>query len=249
MKTPLFQTLETLSHSHNYNQWIVDNIQTYLKGDVLDIGSGLGDIPRLFQSTAISRITLSDKSEEMLLWLKSHFQQRINYKIIFYDTESTNPDNDIKPGSFDTITCINVLEHIRQDERALRNIHTALRPQGCLVLVVPALPWLYGSLDETVGHYRRYNKSHICSLLKQTGFCVEKIHYMNLAGVTTWCFAAKILKQRHFDLRSCQKLDRIVPLLKKLEKLLPPPLGQSLVVVGRKVTGTISWFFAGSGRK
>ena len=50
----------------------------------------------------------------------------------------------------------NVLEHIEDDAAAVRRFRSVLPEGGRLVILVPALPALYGSIDEAIGHFRRY---------------------------------------------------------------------------------------------
>ncbi|MCX7809021.1 MAG: class I SAM-dependent methyltransferase, partial [Deltaproteobacteria bacterium] len=67
----------------------------------------------------------------------------------------------------DTVVCINVLEHIQDDEKALAAVGASLDDHGRLLLLVPAHPWLYGSVDEGVGHCRRYTKNELIHKLSR----------------------------------------------------------------------------------
>jgi len=108
--------------------------------------------------------------------------------------------------------------------------------QGTLLLQVPALGWLYGTLDELAGHYRRYDRKGLQTMLTQAGFEVQQIYYFNSFGVIPWFINARILRPRTLSNRSVglqiKVFDRfIVPVLRRSEKLVRLPLGQSLIAV------------------
>jgi len=231
----VFQTLQTISSSHNYNVWMYDNIKKYLSGHVMDIGSGLGDIVQYYTRSNIDSVTLSDYSDQMVAYLKKKFSHLDRYFPLIMDISADNFYPDSAHTSKDTVTCINVLEHIEDDAKALRNMHCLLNKNGRLVLVVPACDQLYGTLDALVGHYRRYDKKELRRVLNEAGFVVTEQRYMNFLGIFTWFFSGRILKQKKFDEKACQRLDKFVPFLEKCEALLHPPIGQSLITVCSKL--------------
>ena len=63
-----------------------------------------------------------------------------------------------QPNSFDSIVCINVLEHIENDFDEMIKIFVSLQPRSYFLLFVPAMNFLYSRMDKRIGHYRRYNK-------------------------------------------------------------------------------------------
>src|SRR5262249_47930540 len=135
-------------------------------------------------------------------------------------------------GSFDTVVCANVLEHIDQDVQALRTLHRLLAPGGRVVLVVPALRPLYGSIDQAIGHYRPYSADEIGQKLAAAGLDVEHVHYFNLLGVPGWFLNARLLRRRSVPGFQARVNDWLVPLL-RLERHVSLPLGMSLLAVGR----------------
>src|SRR5262249_17401833 len=78
---------------------------------------------------------------------------------------------------FDVVLMLDVLEHIRNDELALRVAARAVRPGGRLLLTVPALPWLWSQHDVVCAHYRRYTRQSLRDLLQCAGFIVEELRY------------------------------------------------------------------------
>jgi len=133
--------------------------------------------------------------------------------------------------SFDTIICLNVLEHVDDDISALQAIRRMLAPSGRLILLVPALPVLYGTIDRALGHHRRYKRAGLASLLEATGFKLAHIEYFNLAGVPGWWFAGRVLRRQMIPAASLKLYDALVPLF-RLERLIPWRVGQSLIAIG-----------------
>jgi len=234
MPSDIFKTLDTISTSDKYNYWIYQGIREHITGKVLDVGSGLGDIAKHYIHSDIEEVILSDHSAEMVPYLKNKFSEYKKFHPIQFDILSDELENTIPLNSCHTVTCINVLEHIGDDVKALKNMESVLKKNGKLLLLVPALPQIYGTLDTLVGHCRRYTKNSMVEALKQTNFVIEEQKYMNFFGIITWFLAGKILKQKSFDKNTCQRLDKIVPFLENIEKLFKPPIGQSLITICRK---------------
>jgi hypothetical protein len=129
------------------------------------------------------------------------------------------------------------LEHIEGDIGALRRMRDMLKPGGRVVILVPALSCLYGTLDACHGHQRRYTRETLKTKMQSAGFHIEAWRYMNIFGVLTWFLAGRVLKQRKFSEKACYQLDKIVPLLRGIERWFCLPWGQSLVMVGRIPNG------------
>ena len=236
MSFPVFETLSVLRGSPRYNAWLYSHIEPHLGGRVLDIGSGLGDIARQFAHPLVEEVIFSDRAEEMIRALETSPVPLKKYRILPLDISSPQMHRSPLSGPVDTITCINVLEHIEDDVAALENMNSLLRIGGKVVVFVPALPVLYGTLDSYVEHYRRYTKRKLVMVFERAGFAVKSAYYINMFGIFTWFLAGRVLKQKKFDKCVCRMLDRAVPLLRTMESFGPPPLGQSLIMVGEKVS-------------
>lgn len=145
---------------------------------------------------------------------------------------SEMPPSDLTPGSFDTVICFNVLEPIRHNQAALERIRTLLRPGGRLLLLVPAFPFLCNNFDRGLEHFRRYSKAGLQKLLIQTGFAVEKPRYFSGLGAIGWFVNANVLRKKLLPSGQMKVFDRLVPLL-KLERLVGPPFGISVIAVAQ----------------
>src|SRR5262249_37666151 len=144
-------------------------------------------------------------------------------------------EDGIPKASLDTVLCSNVLEHIADDRAALLAIHDVLAPGGHVVLIVPALKALYGSIDRAIHHYRRYSRDEVAEKMREAGFEVEHLSYFNMLGVPGWWLNAVVLKREAVPGMQARIADLLVPWLKVERQLLGPPFGMSLLAVGRRV--------------
>jgi SAM-dependent methyltransferase len=231
MTMPL-DTLEKLTEAKNYNRWVYELCRPYLGKRLLEIGCGIGTMTGFWLSQG--RLLATDIDPVHLQHAREHWQDRENLSTGLWDV-SAAPSPEVSAYKPDTVLCINILEHVQDDGRALQNIYNLLVPGGRLVLFVPALQGLYGTLDEELLHFRRYGKKQVRALASQAGFQEETGYYVNGTGVFGWWLNGKFLKRRYFSPKQIAVYDRIVPLLAGWEKFLHPPWGQSLLYVGKKV--------------
>jgi SAM-dependent methyltransferase len=78
---------------------------------------------------------------------------------------------------FDMIGLFDILEHIDDDEKALREVNQALKPGGKILLTVPAHGFLWRQADEAAAHKRRYSRADIIAKLERNGFNIRKISF------------------------------------------------------------------------
>ncbi len=139
---------------------------------------------------------------------------------------------------FDSILCVNVLEHIEDHAAALAAMFRVLLNKGCLNLLVPAHPMLYGTPDEIAGHFRRYRRRDLTRLLREAGFAIRHAYYFNGFGAIPYFLNARILRPKTLSGAVDTQIvvyDRFfVPLLRRLESRLRPPFGQSIIIVAEK---------------
>jgi SAM-dependent methyltransferase len=220
-------TLEQLAGAVRYNRWMFDRLHRWIGRRVLEIGSGIGNLSAFLADS--ERLVLTDTREEYLTRLRQRFAGRTNVSV----ARLYLPDDDraVAGQHFDTVICLNVLEHVDDDISALIAIRRLLAAAGRLVLLVPALPALYGSIDRALGHHRRYTRAGLAELLKATGFRLAHIEYFNLAGIPGWWWAGRVLGRETIPGGSLKLYDALVPLF-RLERFLPWRVGQSLIAIG-----------------
>jgi SAM-dependent methyltransferase len=137
------------------------------------------------------------------------------------------------PLRLDTVIALNVVEHIADDVGTLRSMAELLASGGRVVILVPSLPSIYGSLDEELGHFRRYTRASLAAAFHGAGLTLERMFWFNRVGTLGWWFNACVRRARLIPLSQLRSFDRMVPLL-RLERFLPLPFGQSLIAIGRR---------------
>jgi SAM-dependent methyltransferase len=135
-------------------------------------------------------------------------------------------------GGFDTVICLNVVEHVDDDVAALRNVRAALAPDGRAVVLVPQGPDLFGTLDQVLGHRRRYTEASLRAAALAAGLEVVELVRFNRVGTPAWWLNGKLLKRRGFGLLQVWALNALTPLFRLIDGALPfAPL--SLIAVLR----------------
>ncbi len=223
--------LYLLAEAHNYNTWLFDAIRPYVGKRVLEIGAGIGTFTALLGELA--HVTATDMDEACLAELSSRFSTSETVEIIRLNITDIGRDQSgmLRQKDFDTIIGLNVLEHIRDDITALKTLRQLVLA-GRLLLIVPALPVLYGVEDKAVGHFRRYTKHELVKKLSGAGWRVEKVGYLNSLGAVLWLIKNRIMKSPATSPRNVRIYDKfIVPFLSMMERKIPVPFGQSLVAI------------------
>lgn len=222
------ETLERISGAlSRYNDWMYEQIAPHIGQDVLEIGSGIGNLSMYLVGR--KRVCLSDVSETYLDILRERFGAKPGIQIHRWDLSQPSPEA-MEPRTFDTIICLNVLEHIREDGIALERMRRLLKPGGRLLLLVPAHPFLYNGFDKALEHFRRYDVKGLRARLSAAGFSGQRLWYFNAAGTFGWFINGTLLRKTLLPTGQMKLFDRLVPLL-KLERLVGPPFGISLIAI------------------
>ncbi|MFH1722397.1 MAG: methyltransferase [Candidatus Altiarchaeota archaeon] len=227
--------VEIDSHT-GYNKWIYANISEYIGERIFEVGCGIGNITQFLKEKEY--ILCLDRSQGMIKRTKKNFSENKNISFLKKDLLDVDAAF-LSQEKFDTVLCINVLEHILDDERALKKMHEIVAPGGNLVLLVPAIKSLYGESDKSLSHHRRYTKKELLHKVKSQGFVPQKIFYMNLLGVFGWLINGRILKRKSPSRTSLKIFAKIEPILVRLEKAISIPFGLSLICVGEKPKNNI----------
>lgn len=212
--------------------WIYENIKNALGKNIIEIGCGIGTIIKLILRKD-NEITGVDISDKYIKFLKKQYKNVKNLKFIKSDIFGL--PKKVKNKFFDTVVMVNVLEHIKDDDKALKIVNKLLKKNGKIALMVPAFNMLFGPLDKSVGHFRRYNKNQLKELLIRNGFVIQKIYYMNFIGFFGWFINVRLLRKDYTPQAQTYFFDKFfVPIIRKIEKWLKPPFGQSLIAIAIK---------------
>jgi 2-polyprenyl-3-methyl-5-hydroxy-6-metoxy-1,4-benzoquinol methylase len=221
-----------LARADRYNRWIVDTLRPWAGRRLLDAGCSIGNLTRHWLDGR-ERVVAVDIVAEYVRRIRARLGRRPRFHAVRADLADPRLRG-LARFRFDTVACVNVLEHIPADEAALANFHVLLRPGGHLLLLVPAGPWLFGTLDESEHHCRRYRSEELRAKVVRAGFRVVRLRAMNLPALAGWLVQGRLLRRRTLPAGAMAAYDQVIPLVAALESLLPPPAGLSLVLVARK---------------
>jgi len=225
-------TLRRMERLAPYNAWLHDRFDAALGQRVLEVGSGVGNQTRFFVER--ERVVASDVEVHYVRELTARFGGRSNVRVASYRFPLSDADRaELVAERLDSIVCLNVLEHIEDDASTLRDFASVLPRGGRLVLLVPSLKALYGTLDVHLHHFRRYERDELARLVREAGFEVERIRFLNRPGVLGWWLNSKVLKRKVLPKGQLRAFRLILPLL-KLEEKADPSFGMSLLVLARK---------------
>jgi 2-polyprenyl-3-methyl-5-hydroxy-6-metoxy-1,4-benzoquinol methylase len=230
------QTLERFANAPRFNRWMFNTIRRYCRGHVLEVGSGIGNLSKLYLEHNMP-LTVSDLRTEYCTIL----QQKFGSNPLLRGIESVElalPDFNEKysplMGRFDTVVASNVVEHIADDRLAIQNCMDMLKPGGHVIILVPAYQALYNEFDTELGHFRRYTKRSLVSLLKEAGLQVMHQQYFNAVGMAGWVLNGNIRKKKLIPAAQLRFFDKMVPVVKLVDLLTFHQIGLSVIAVGRK---------------
>ncbi|MGH9281176.1 MAG: class I SAM-dependent methyltransferase [Acidimicrobiales bacterium] len=224
----LARTLDALAEADNYADWIVEMAEPYLGAEILELGAGHGTVTgRLARH---GKVTASDLSQRCVDTLLNRYGGRDDVEVLHGDV-----DDAVAGRTFDSAVLVNVLEHIKDDDEALRAIREGLHPGGAVVVFVPAFEALYSDFDRLVGHFRRYRRDELAGKVAAAGFDVVEARYVNAVGAVAWWVIARQLHRFPRSVKAVRAYDRTVTrAVRWLEARWTPPFGQSVLCVGRR---------------
>jgi len=216
-------TLDALAEAPRFNQWMADTIRPYMQGRVLELGAGIGNLTKILAPDRDNRNSYlaTDIDPVYLERLQALFPPGSSAVEVHRCDLTDARDFQRLEGQADTVICMNVLEHVRDDRAALAHIFAALRSGGRAILLVPQGPKLFGSLDVAVGHIRRYSEEELRSKIEEAGFQFEKLIPFNRISRPGWLWQGKVRKQTTLSARQMRRFDSLVWLWRRIDPLLP----------------------------
>lgn len=213
-----------------FNRWMADVLRPYVGARVLELGAGIGNLSATLLPR--DRYTVSDVNPHYLRYLGNFADGKPYMDVRRVDLARAD---DFTPltGQYDTVILINLLEHMQDEGRSLRNVRAALAPGGRAIVLVPQGPRLHGSLDEVLGHRRRYTRTGLRAALEAEGFVLEHIVDFNRVTTPAWWLNGRVLRQRRFSKAQLKIVNSMTWLFRRLERVLPWQ-GVSLIAVARR---------------
>ncbi|HVG54977.1 MAG TPA: class I SAM-dependent methyltransferase [Vicinamibacterales bacterium] len=225
--------LEIIEEAHRYGEYVFGLFKPFIGLRVLEVGAGIGTMSRKLVHTSdlvigvepnancVARLGPAMSAEPKFTMLPCHLEE--------CDL------GELRLKQLDTVYCVNVLEHIEDDVAALKMFRDVIVPGGHVLIYVPAIQAAYGPLDAELGHHRRYSKRTLSSAFAAAGLDVISLKYANLIGLIGWMYNSHVTKTRHHSIGQVKLFERFVaPWALPLERMIPPPVGSSLVAVGKK---------------
>lgn len=223
------QILGRLNRAPRFTQWMADVIRPFIGERVLEIGAGTGNLT--LQLIPRKLYYASDINPHYLTYLENLIPEHPYLRVGYTDGEKQ--DSYPLEEKFDTVICLNVVEHLENDFGALRNIFDALEENGRAIVLVPCGPGLYGTLDKVLGHYRRYTQAQFTELAVRAGFHIESLLSFNRFGSPAWWLNGRLLHRKTFGLWQIKMLNVLTPMVRLIDRYLPfPPL--SIIAILRK---------------
>lgn len=219
-----------------YYAWTLDLFGDAFAGPAADAGAGAGHFAALL-ARRVRPLLLLEGGVANLETLAERFADEPDIAVV--DCDLADCGTALRAHGVRSIFTLDVLEHLPDDLAVLRQFHDALPAGGMLYVKVPALPWLYGPVDEASGHYRRYTRASLSAAVSAAGFTVQRCRYMNFAGVAPYFIKSRILRRtenfsRTFSREQLDRIRRAMPFLRRLDRWLGPPIGLSVTCVARK---------------
>jgi SAM-dependent methyltransferase len=225
--------LETMLEARRYGAHVFDLLRPHVGARVLEVGSGIGTMSR--QLADVSELVVGlEPNPHCTSLLQRTMSEKANFALHTRHLEECDGD-EIANYRFDTVVCVNVLEHIEDDAAAVRMFRQVIVPNGRVLIFVPAVQAAYGPLDAELGHHRRYSKHGMSRLFNEAGLKILALRYTNPIGLLGWWYNAHISKSTAHSPSQVKLFDRLVaPWALPLERVVTPPIGLSLFAVGQR---------------
>ena len=212
---------------------IKDAVPDWRSRPLFDIGCGTGG---LLAYLAGAGIPVAGACDAYLRAVETT-RARLEVPVLLVDEDGPPP---LGPGQ-PALALFDVLEHIDDDEGALRWMHSVLEPGGALVLTVPAHPRLFGPADRLAHHRRRYTRRELLDKLAAAGFEVRRLTHFMAPLVPLLAVSRGLMHtfgrhdRKDAELQVVPGLNGFLRLVLRLERLwlrrLPLPFGSSLLAV------------------
>jgi glycosyltransferase involved in cell wall biosynthesis len=222
--------LVELERARRFNLWLADTLRPYVGERVLEIGAGIGTLTSQFIPREL--YVASDINPDYLHYLWSYSFGKPYVRVMGIDAGKPDDFRGLRE-QFDTALMVNVLEHVPDENTALENLRSVLKPGGRALVLVPQHPGLYSSLDTVLEHRKRYTRADLESALARAGLRAVTIFDFNRFSVPGWWLNGRLLRRKRFSRIQLKIVDTALPLLKRVDRFWPWS-GLSLIAVAVK---------------
>jgi SAM-dependent methyltransferase len=222
-------TLESLSAAPGVARWTIEQFRPHLGSRVLEAGSGMGNLTA--QLIDKESLLVVDIDERHVKGVRERFGHLENIEILQGDLEDPG-FYEALAGEFDSVLCVNVLEHLDQPDIAVSEFYKTIRSGGKVLVLVPAHDWLFSQADTALGHRTRYSGPALRKLLDDAGFVVEDLYEFNRMGVLGW-YTNKVFGRTEIAPWQARLFAFLLPLARLVDRLAFLP-GLSLIAIGKR---------------
>lgn len=217
--------LEAMQGAVKYNSHLADLITSSIENDdknLLDFGAGNGTFAKILRDQDF-KIECVEQDQELIEALQRE-------KFVVHDSLVQ-----IDASSRTFVYSLNVLEHIVDDQQVANELIRRLVPGGILVIYVPAFRILWSSMDDAVGHCRRYTKKTLLALFTSEELEIQKLNYVDSLGF----FASLVIRflgasNGKLSPRIVQTYDRFIFPISKFIDRLKLPFGKNILLVAKR---------------
>lgn len=222
--------LELFKNASSWKSYFADKLSVYIHGSVAEVGAGMGANTQFLMNSSVNEWTCVEPDSKLCeAILNSSISNLSSIKIHNGFSKS------LTSAQYDCMIYIDVLEHIEDDMNEIMIAWDKLKINGYLVTLSPAFQYFYSNFDQVIGHYRRYNKSSLASIVPRERFDQRELYYLDSMGVFASLANKWFLKQEIPTIEQVQMWDtKIVPMSRIFDKLLHPFFGKSIVGVWQK---------------
>ena len=222
--------LDVFAHARNWKRYLRDLAAPYLRGDVLEVGGGIGETCCAFRSGAQSSWTALEPDLGLAGRLRTRVSPLQPPVRVVAGTLAAIQDGP----RFDCIIYIDVLEHIEGDSEELRSAVARLKPRGTIIVMSPAHQALFTPFDAAIGHHRRYNRTQL-QALTPPGVRLIHTRYLDCVGLTLTIGNRLLLRSASPSVAQVMFWDRFcIPAARRLDPLFAGHLGKSILAVWRR---------------
>jgi cyclopropane fatty-acyl-phospholipid synthase-like methyltransferase len=228
------QELHLFERAAKWKKYFGNKIQSFISGEVLEVGAGIGETTPYLQNKKIKRWLCLEPDQNLFALL----QKKVANKKL-------PPYCDVKLGTlqtlsldakFDTIIYIDVLEHIENDKSEIEAASLLLKESGHLIILAPAHQRLYSEFDKAIGHQKRYSKGTLRAIADPCILKEEKVYFLESASIILLLINKLFLRKRYPSTRDIWIWQNIfIPVSKVADKILFYKVGKSIVCIWKKL--------------
>ena len=219
--------LELFEKARNWKAYWRAQIAAFVRGEVLEVGAGIGANTLTLASLNYSRWTCLEPDAALASRIVLPPGGRHQHMIGTID--------DLPPeAKFDAILYIDVLEHIEDDRSEMARAADRLKPGGTVIVLSPAHPFLFTPFDAAIGHFRRYTRASLAASAPES-LRVEKLVYLDAAGMLASAANRLLLQSAMPTERQILIWDRmLVPVSRLIDPIFAGRVGKSVLGIWRK---------------